>query len=97
MATVPVSSSPGLKPVVVGVSRSEASRDGVAWAAEEAEAALLVVGAKPLNVVEQLFVFSPLGVTLTAHAGRPVAVARRPQLTAGTVRTELTAGTVRTG
>ncbi|WP_393086159.1 universal stress protein [Streptomyces sp. LN704] len=160
MATVPVSSSHGLKPVVVGVGPSEASRAGVAWAAEEAvlrrlplrlvhalewppgaephphvahpertwsahfraggemvlreaadlvrerhpdlevdaraadgprarvlvqqgaEAALLVVGAKPLNVVEQLFVVSPLGVTLTAHAGCPVAVARQQQVTA---------------
>ncbi|MET9904813.1 universal stress protein [Streptomyces sp. NPDC006446] len=157
MATIPESSSHGLKPVVVGVSRSEASRAGVAWAAQEAamrhlplrlvhalewppgaephphvahpqrtwsahfraggemelreaadlvrerhpnlkvdartadgprarvlvqqgmEAALLVVGAKPLNVVEQLFVVSPLGVTLTAHAGCPVALVRPPQ------------------
>ncbi|MCX4918839.1 universal stress protein [Streptomyces sp. NBC_00687] len=157
MATVPGSGSHGLKPVVVGVSRSEASKAGVAWAAEEAvlrhlplrlvhalewppgaephphgahpqrtwsahfraggemvlreaadlireshphleldahtadgsrarvlvqqgaEAALLVVGAKPPNVEEQLFVVSPLGVTLTAHAGCPVAVVRPPQ------------------
>ncbi|MET8036239.1 universal stress protein [Streptomyces sp. NPDC005345] len=156
MATVPGFGSHGLKPVVVGVSRSEASKAGVAWAAEEAvlrhlplrlvhalewppgaephphaahpqrtwsahfragdemvvreaanpirerhphlevdaptadgprarvlvqqgaEAALLVVGAKP-NVVEQLFVVSPLGVTLTAHAGCPVAVVGPPQ------------------
>ncbi|MEW1565493.1 universal stress protein [Streptomyces sp. NPDC093509] len=157
MATVPGSGSHGLKPVVVGVSRSEASKASVAWAAEEAvlrhlplrlvhalewppgaephphaahpqrtwsahfraggemvvreaanpirerhphlevdaptadgprarvlvqqgaEAALLVVGAKPPNVVEQLFVVSPLGVTLTAHAGCPVAVVGPPQ------------------
>ncbi|MFJ6700151.1 universal stress protein [Streptomyces sp. NPDC091272] len=160
MSSVSVSGGLGPKPVVVGVSRSEASVIGVAWAAQEAvlrglplrlvhalewppgaeprardahcehswsghfrtsgelllrevadhvhrqypgleivartadgprarvlvqqgaEAALLVVGAKPLNMVEQLLVVSPLGVTLTAHAGCPVVVARQPQLSA---------------
>ncbi|MFI5806725.1 universal stress protein [Streptomyces sp. NPDC051561] len=160
MSTVHATSASERKPVVVGVSRSEASKAGVAWAAEEAvlralplrlvhalewppgaeprphgehpqytwsghfraagemllreaadlvhknhpqleivartadgprarvlvqqgpEASLLVVGVKPLNMVEQMFSVSPLGVTLTAHAGCPVAVVRRPRPTA---------------
>ncbi|MDQ0938999.1 nucleotide-binding universal stress UspA family protein [Streptomyces sp. V1I1] len=48
-----------------------------------ADAALLVVGAKRLNVAEQLFTVSPLGVTLTAHAGCPVVVAREPEHAVG--------------
>lgn len=44
-----------------------------------AEASLLVVGGKRLNIVEQLLTVSPLPVTVTAHAGCPVAVAREPE------------------
>lgn len=160
MTTVHATSAYDRKHVVVGVSRSEASKIGVAWAAQEAalrnlplrlvhalewppgaephphgahpqytwsghfraagemllrevadlvhknhpdleivarsadgprarvlvqqgaEASLLVVGAKCLNMVEQVLSVSPLGVTLTAHAGCPVVVVRRPEPTA---------------
>ncbi|MFD3517991.1 universal stress protein [Streptomyces sp. NPDC058657] len=160
MTTVHATTSThGPKPVVAGVSRSEASRTGVAWAAEQAllrnlplrlvhalewppgaepqphgahpqrtwsgrfraagemllreaaelvhknhpaleivartsdgprarvlvqqgpEASLLVVGARPLNMAEQVLSVSPLGVTLTSHAGCPVAVIRGPRPT----------------
>ncbi|MEN8652706.1 universal stress protein [Streptomyces sp. 21So2-11] len=161
MSTTPAPHPHGPKPVVVGVSKSAASRIGLAWASDEAvlrhlplrlvhalewppgadpaphvphpertwsahfrsggdavlreavefvharhpalhvearaadgprarvlveqgaEAALLVVGAKHLNVAEQLFTVSPLGVTLTAHAGCPVVVVREAEHAAG--------------
>src|SRR4051812_45225887 len=65
MATVPGSGSHGLKPVVVGVSRSEASKAGVAWAAEEA-----VLRHLPLRLVHALE--WPPGAEPHPHAAHPL-------------------------
>lgn len=64
MTTIPASSSRGPKPVIVGVSRSEASKLGVAWAAEEAALRHL-----PLRLVHALE--WPPGAEPRPHAAHP--------------------------